>query len=191
MEICEVKDFSTYVNKQVLFDLMGFARQPNQDVLQGFVTSMVGAYGASLHQIAKGLGVRVSKIDSFIQTYEATKEFEIVAGQISKGTISAIRYGFDAYVNGEIKLQMTRINRLNDAQAPEWPKETGYTIKVDGEPSFTMHFEFATEPGRDPLRDSTISAAARAVNTIGAVCNAPPGIRSALELQMVVGRGAM
>ncbi len=187
----EVKDFSTYVNAQVLFDVMGFGKPPDAQAQNRYVMAMMSSYGSSLRQIAGGLGETITKIAPHIEVRTADEDFQIVAGSISAGTISALRYGFDAYIGDTVKLSMVRINRLNDKQAPDWPHGHGHMVKVTGDPSFEVNLQLATETGRDELADSTICAAMHAVNSIPAVCQAPPGIRTALDMAMVTGRHAM
>lgn len=191
LTVREIKDFSTYVNAQVLFEVMGFGRPPNPEVQDRYVNQMMTAYGSSLRKIAECLGETISEIAPYIEVETARDDFDIVAGPISKGTISAIRYGFDAYVGDRARLNMTRINRLNQNQALSWPQGHSHIVKVVGDPSFEVNFQLAPDDDRDALADSTISAAAHAVNTIPVVCEAPSGIRTRLEMPMVTGRHSM
>ena len=72
-----------------------------------------------------------------------------------------------------------------------WPRpRDGWTIQIEGEPSAQLHFiSLASLARRDVPIDEHVHAAdvataMHAVNAVPAVCEAPPGIRSALDLPL-------
>jgi 4-hydroxy-tetrahydrodipicolinate reductase len=81
------------------------------------------------------------------------------------------------------------VTRLDDALAPEWPTGNGsYRVVIKGVPSMQCEFEFADEHG-DHAVGGVVLTATRLVNAIPAVCKAPSGLLSALDLPLVTGRG--
>jgi 4-hydroxy-tetrahydrodipicolinate reductase len=83
------------------------------------------------------------------------------------------------------------VTRLDDALAPDWPSGKGsYRVVITGTPSMTCEFEFADEHG-DHAVGGVLLTATRLVNAIPAVCAAPPGLLSALDLPLITGRGLM
>ena len=59
---------------------------------------------------------------------------------------------------------------------------------VTGVPSMTLDYQFADEQG-DHAVGGIILTATRIVNAIPAVCAAPPGLLSALDLPLITGKG--
>jgi hypothetical protein len=72
-----------------------------------------------------------------------------------------------------------------------WPRpRDGWTVQIEGEPSAQLHFislaSFARRdvPPGEHVHAADIATAMHAVNAVPAVCEAPPGIRSALDLPL-------
>jgi len=190
LRIQEILDYSEYDNPQILFEVMGFGKSP--DAPSAFKGgSMLTAYAGSLHLIAEGLGARIDEIRPMLEVKLAEKDFEIRAGRIAAGTVAAVRFSFNAYVAGHPRLVVEHVTRLNRDQAPEWPHGHGYAITLRGEPSMRLSFEMGIGEGGSELADSVMSAAMHAVNSIPAVCGAPPGIRTFLELPLIPGRHSL
>ena len=85
------------------------------------------------------------------------------------------------------------MTRLDDALCPDWPQPVGAGgYRVDRH----RHAELPVRRADDraaPARatPASIGTAGRIVNAIPAVCAAPPGLLSALDLPLVTGRGLM
>ena len=80
-------------------------------------------------------------------------------------------------------------SRLDDDLAPEWPTGNGsYRVIVTGFPKIRCELEFEDEHG-DHAVGGVILTATRIVNAIPAVCDAGPGLLSAIDLPLVTGRG--
>lgn len=187
LRVQEILDYSEYDNPQIMFDVMGFGKEPNSaNAFTG--GTMLAAFAGSLHLVAEGLGVKIDEIRPELDVKLAKESFDIVAGHIRAGTISAMRFSFNAYVAGQPRLVVEHVTRLNADQAPEWPQGHGYTIAIRGEPSMRLSFEMGVGEGRSELADSVLSAAMHAVNSVPAVCEADPGIRTFLELPLITGR---
>jgi 4-hydroxy-tetrahydrodipicolinate reductase len=80
---------------------------------------------------------------------------------------------------------------MHDEVAPEWPRsDGGYEVIVEGVPRMVCRLEMADERG-DHAIGGLVLTATRIVNAIPAVCAAPPGPLSALDLPLVTGRGLL
>ena len=187
LKVQEIMNYSSYNNPQIIFDVMGFGKPPNSATLNGFAQAMMSVFGSSLHLIAQGLGVEIEEIRPFIEAETAPRDFTIAAGLIKTGTVSAMRFGFDAFIGGEPRLSVEHVTRLDKSQAPHWDQGEGYRLTISGVPSMEISFKMGTE-GRDELTDTVIAAAMHAVNAIPAVCDARPGILTFLDLPMITGR---
>ena len=67
-----------------------------------------------------------------------TEAFDIKAGRIEAGTVSAQRFGYTAIVAGRRALTVEHITRLGDDQAPDWPTGRGWKVTVEGRPSMVL-----------------------------------------------------
>ena len=67
----------------------------------------------------------------------------------------------------------------------------GYRVIVEGSPNIEQETSFRGALDNDPNSGGCLSTGMRAVNAIPAVCAAPPGILSALDLPLIPGRHNM
>jgi hypothetical protein len=186
----ELMDYTTYDSAFVLFDMMGFGKQPDEPVPMADPAVGAMAFRAPLMLLADGLG---ATIDDFIYEREvavADAPIEINAGRIEPGTVSAMRFGYTAVVNGRRALTVEHITRMGVDQAPEWPNGRGWKVTVEGAPSMVLESKIATH-GEDDTDQGCLGTAMHAVHAIAPVCAAAPGIRTFLDLPMIIGRGVL
>jgi 4-hydroxy-tetrahydrodipicolinate reductase len=108
---------------------------------------------------------------------------------VEPGTLAALRFEVQGVVRGRPALVVEHVTRLDDELAPDWPTGHGsYRVLVKGVPGMRCDFEFWDERG-DHAVGGVVLTATRLVNAIPAVCEAPPGLLSALDLPLVTGRG--
>jgi 4-hydroxy-tetrahydrodipicolinate reductase len=92
-------------------------------------------------------------------------------------------------VKGNPAIVVEHVTRLDDSVAPEWPTGNGsYRVVIKGVPAVRCELEFEDEHG-DHAVGGVLLAATRVVNAIPAVCAAPAGLLSALDVPLVTGRG--
>jgi len=120
----------------------------------------------------------------------AASAFDVKAGRIEAGTVSAQRFGLTAIVGGRPALTVEHITRLGDDQAPEWPTGRGWKVTVEGRPSMVLESRIAIN-GEDETDQGCLGTAMHAVHAIAPVCAAAPGIRTFLDLPTIVGRGVL
>lgn len=188
----EIVDYATYDNPTVLFDIMGFG-QPMADtpmLLQPGVLSL--AWGSVVRQLAAGLGVELDEVTEVHERLPAPETFAIRSGTIGEGTAAALRFEVRGLVDGNQVLVLEHVTRLRADLAPDWPQPVGpegsYRVEITGEPSYTLDLVAHSPTGVH--NDATLNATAmRLVNAIPAVVAAAPGLRTALDLPLVTGRG--
>jgi hypothetical protein len=147
-------------------------------------------FRAPLMLLADGLGATV---DDFVYDREvavAARAFDVKAGRIEAGTVSAQRFGYSAIIGGRRALTVEHITRLGDDQAPDWPTGRGWKVTVEGRPSMVLESRIATH-GEDETEQGCLGTAMHAVHAIAPVCAATPGIRTFLDLPTIVGRGVL
>jgi hypothetical protein len=183
----ELLDYSTYPSTDMLFDIMGFGRPPDADVLGADPAILGGTFRAPLMLVAEGLG---ATIDDFVydrQVALAAQPFEVAAGRVEAGTVSAMRFSATAIVDGRPALTVEHITRLAEDEAPDWPRGRGWKVTVEGTPSMVLESKIATH-GEDENDQGCLGTAMHAVHAIAPVCAAAPGIRTFLDLPTIVGK---
>jgi 4-hydroxy-tetrahydrodipicolinate reductase len=199
IRVMEILDYATYcpaskaVAQQILYDRMGFG-MPMDYVPNLFKPGVLTyVWGGPVHAIAAGLGVTLDAIQEVYERRPAPDDFEIQAGPIRKGTAAALRFAVQGIIAGRPAIVLEHITRLRPDLAPDWPQGSngpGYYVMIEGDPKMTCHFDQQNATG-DHVAGGILATATRVVNAIPAVCQAPPGLLTALDLPLVTGRHLM
>jgi hypothetical protein len=187
----EILDYSTYDNRKVLFEIMGFGGQLDDIplLLQPGILSL--AWGSVVRQLAAGLGVELDEVRERYERLPAPETFEIASGTIEAGTAAALRFEVLGMRDGRPVCVLEHITRLRADLGQEWPQPSGqgcYRVEVTGEPNYTLDLRLVGTDG-DHNTAGLKATAMRLVNAIPAVVAAPPGLLTALDLPLITGRG--
>ncbi|MBM4267039.1 MAG: diacylglycerol kinase [Deltaproteobacteria bacterium] len=189
IRIQEIVNYATYDQPQVLFETMGFGKPMDSVPLLLLPGSLSFAWGGTLRVLAEGLGVTLEKIEEVHEKRAAEKPIQIGAHTVEPGTMGALRFEVQGFVHGRPAIVVEHVTRLDDDLAPDWPQgEGGYRIKISGVPQIECRLDMADEHG-DHAVGGVILTATRIVNAIPAVCEAPAGLLSALDLPLITGKG--
>jgi hypothetical protein len=188
----EIADYSTYDGATVMFDVMGFGNQIG-DFPMLFLPGVLSiAWGTAIRQLAAGLGIEVDEIRDSVEQEPAPDDLDVAVGRIAKGTVAALRFQIEGMVKGRPVIVVEHVTRLHADLRPDWaqPAHPGgsYRVEVTGEPSYFVDIVPTSANGGAPYA-AILAAAARIVNSIPAVIAAPPGIRTTLDLPLVLGAG--
>ncbi|MGH7290135.1 MAG: NAD(P)H-dependent amine dehydrogenase family protein [Myxococcota bacterium] len=190
LTVQELLDYTTYDSAVMLFDIMGFGKEPDEPVPMADAALAGPTFRAPLMLLADGLGATIDDLVYDRQVALAANAFDVKAGRIEAGTVSAQRFGLTAIVGGRPALTVEHITRLGDDQAPDWPTGRGWKVTVEGRPSMVLESRIATH-GEDETDQGCLGTAMHAVHAIAAVCAAAPGIRTFLDLPTIIGRGVL
>lgn len=191
----EIADYATYDGAEVMFDVMGFGKEIGDlpILFQPGVLSI--AWGTAIRQLAAGLGIDVTEIRDSVEQEPAPEDFDVAVGRIAKGTVAAVRFLIEGWIEGgegRPAIVIEHITRLRDDLRPDWarPAQPGgsYRVEIVGEPSYTVDICPTSRKG-DHNHAAIVAAAGRIVNAIPAVVNAEPGIRTPLDLPLITGSG--
>ena len=122
----------------MLFDIMGFGKAPDAPVPLADPVLAGSTFRASLMLVADGLGATIDDFTYDRRVSVAATPFDVKAGRIEAGTVSAQRFGCSAIIGGRAALTIEHITRLGDGQAPEWPTGRGWKVTVEGRPSMVL-----------------------------------------------------
>jgi 4-hydroxy-tetrahydrodipicolinate reductase len=193
VRMMEVVNYATYAQPQVLFDTMGFGKELDATPLLLIPGVLSFAWGGVVKVIAAGLGVEIEELREVHERQPAPERIDLGFGVVEAGTTAALRFEVQGIVGGEPRIILEHVTRLADDLAPEWPQpagDSGYRVIVTGNPSYTCDVQMMGDDG-DHNTAGLVGTAGRIVNAIPAVCAAPPGLLSVLDLPLVTGRGLM
>jgi 4-hydroxy-tetrahydrodipicolinate reductase len=149
-------------------------------------------WGGMVRMLAEILGVELDGLDEFCERWYAPEGFEVPIGRIERGTLTAVRFGVAGLVGGEPRLFAEHVTRMRADMAPQWPQPpTGeasvHRVAIDGSPSLTLDLCMRDDEGSH-TNAGLLATAMRLVNAIPAVVAAPPGLATALDLRLGLGR---
>lgn len=204
VRVTEMFNYATYPDKAAVYEILGFGKPPEFSAFAATPGVFTFGWGPVLHQLASGLGVQIDRIDENVERVAAEEPFDTPTGHIAAGTIAAMRSTLTGYVGGRATFVIDHVTRMHDGIAPDWPqphisippRDFGYgaasgrgvyRVEIDGSPSMRCELELADDHDHD--LGARMAGASRMVNAIPAVCQAPPGLLSALDLPLVTGTG--
>ena len=193
LRVMEVVNYATYAQPTVLFDTMGFGQALDAKPLLLIPGVLSFAWGGTVKALATGLGVEIEELREVHERKPAPDKIDLGFGVVEEGTTAALRFEVQGIVDGEPKIILEHVTRLDDALAPEWPQpvgHSGYRVIVTGNPSYTCDVQMMGDDG-DHNTAGLVGTAGRLVNAIPAVCAARPGLLSVLDLPLVSGTGLL
>jgi len=185
----EIADYATYDGAEVMYQVMGFGT-PLDQVPMLLLPGVLGlAWGPAIRQLGAGLGLPVDDITEAFEREPAPEAFDIAAGHVPHGSLAALRFEITGWSAGRPVVVVEHVTRLRGDLRPDWrrPAQPGgsYRVEITGEPSYGIDICPDSTEG-DHNHAAIAGAVARVVNALPAVIAAPPGIRSTLDLPLVV-----
>ncbi|MGD9620103.1 MAG: dihydrodipicolinate reductase [Mycolicibacterium sp.] len=192
----EFSDLRTYQAPNVLRHVMGFGGPPEQ-ALTGPMQKMLDAgFIQAVRMCVDQLGFAAEpRVRSAQEVAVATTTIDSPIGLIEAGQVAARRFRWEALVEGDVVVQVA-VNWLMGEENldPAWTfgfEGQRYEMEVRGNPDFTVSVKgFQSEHGDQGPESGVVGTAAHCVNSVPAVCAAPPGIATYLDLPMISGKAA-
>lgn len=194
IRVQEILDYSTYIPNEadkILGDILGFGRPMDEQPILFTPGRLSYVWGGPVTLMARGLGVELEEVREVVERWPAAERFEVPRfGTVEAGTCEAYRFELQGIVDGRPAIVLEHVTRLRPESAPDWPQGEfgqGYYVHVDGDPNLKCHMT-CTGPDGDHHSGGILVTGTRLVNAIPAVCAAPPGLLSTLELPLLTGR---
>jgi 2,4-diaminopentanoate dehydrogenase len=192
VRVTEMMDYSTYEDPGFTGVFFGYGRPLDYEAALFAPGSIAGGWGGMVHLVADALGWQVEELREEHERLPAPETFETAMGTIERGTCAGVRFEVQGLVHGEPAVVAAHVNRLRADIGPDWPRlsedRSGYRIEVRGAPSYTCEIEPGGGVG-DHNEAGILGTAMRMVNAIPAVCAAPPGLVTPLDLPLFTARG--
>lgn len=190
IRVQEIVNYATYNQPEILFETMGFGQTLDTQPLILTPGALTFAWGGAVKLMADGLAVEIEEIKEVHERVPAPYDLDTPAAVIKKDTCAALRFEVQGLVNGKPVIIVEHITRMHDDVAPQWPHGRGYRLIIEGRPRMECSLDMEDENG-DHAVGGVILTATRIVNAIPAVCAAPSGFISELDLPLITGRGLM
>ncbi|MEX2254708.1 MAG: dihydrodipicolinate reductase [Acidimicrobiia bacterium] len=192
IRVTEMMDYSTYEDPEFTGVFFGFGRPMDYTAPLFAPGAVTGGWGGMVHMVADALGWEIESLRETTDRLPAPETFETAMGSIERGTCAAVRFELEGIVDGRTAVTAAHVNRLREDIGAEWPSlsgnRSGYRIEVQGSPSYTCEIEPRGDGG-DHNEAGILGTAMRMVNAIPAVCAAPPGLVTPLDLPIFTALG--
>jgi 4-hydroxy-tetrahydrodipicolinate reductase len=141
-------------------------------------------WGGMVRLLAEALHITLDEVRETTDRFVAAERFEVPMVVIEAGTVSAIRFEVSGMVAGHAVITAEHVTRTRADQAPDWPQPppghaSVHRVAIEGSPSLTL--DLGLKAGTFG-RGGVLATAMRVVNAIPAVCDAPPGLITTLDL---------
>jgi hypothetical protein len=194
----EFSDIRSYNAPDVVRHIMCFGGTP-EEAMQGPMASLLEAgFKQSVRMIADHMGFRIEPNIRTIQDVAvATSDIDYAPFPITKGTVAARRFRWQALVDGEPVITAA-VNWLMGEEnlEPAWNfggRGERFEVEITGDPTVSLTFKgLQPETIAEGLvkNPGVVVTANHCVNAIPDVCAAEPGIKTYLDLPLFAGRPA-
>jgi hypothetical protein len=192
LQIHEFADCSSRNSPEMLFEMMGFARQPGK-VNRRQLEHARSSFAPSLQLVATALGLPIDEFEVHGAQGVARADVRIAAGVVPKGTVAAMRTTVTGMRAGKPLMSFTSNWFVSDdvdtsdGQKWEFRSPSGWHILLNGDCPMDISISFPVAP--ENYADMTPGLTAhRPVNAVPYVCEAPSGIQTTIDLPQIIPR---
>jgi hypothetical protein len=193
----ELFDYGNYDDAEFTGASMGFGTREDDEPPPLFLPGVVESlWGGQVRSLADGLGVALDEVRQRIEPWFTPERIECTMMTVEPGQMAAVRFATEGVLDGRPAITLEHVNRLTSVAAPDWDYPPDgrigvHRVVVEGDPRVEINTH-VSHPLFDPTDAGCISTAARVVNAIGWVCNAPTGIIAAEDVpQAAIIKGLM
>jgi hypothetical protein len=191
VRVQEIFSYADYPVAFVMREVFGFGQPLDHVPLMSRGGAQSATWGPPVRMIAAALGVQ---LDTIRETYEKAatpRRLQVASGAIEAGSVGAIRFETIGVIGGRDAIVIEHVNRMALDLAPDWPsarRDGTYRVVVEGEPGLQCELTVGTPESFSA--EGMLATTMRIVNAIPAVCAAPPGLMSSLDLPLTLPRHA-
>jgi len=192
LRIDEFADVSSRDSPEMLFEMMGFGRQPGP-AGKGQLEHARLCFGPSLQLVATALGLALDGFEVSGAQGVARTDIKIAAGTVAAGTVAAMKTTVTGMHEGKPLMTFTTTWFVStdvdtsDGEVWEFRSPSGWHIVLQGDCPLDISISFPV--AEKDYADMTPGLTAnRPVNAIPYVCEAPAGIRTTTDLPQIIAR---
>lgn len=185
LTIDEYADLSQRDSPGLLFEVMGFG-QPPVAFDERRLAGVRDSFGPSLSLLADAVGLGLDAVEAIGEVATAPRPIQIAAGTLETGTVAAQRITVSGMRGGKALLTFRANWYCTTELEPAWDlRATGWHIAIEGDAPLDIDLRFPVPLDRMAAMSPSYTAN-RAVNAVSAVCGAPAGIRSTIDLPHIL-----
>jgi 4-hydroxy-tetrahydrodipicolinate reductase len=192
LTVNEFADCSSRDSPEMLFEMMGFGRQPGPAHPAQLDHAKL-CFAPSLQLVATALGLPIETFEVHGAVGVARRDVHIVAGVVPAGTVAAMRTTVSGLRAGKPLMNFTTTwfisTDVDTGPGPQWEFRTpsGWHVVLEGDCPLDVSISFPVAP--ENYADMTPGLTAhRPINAIPYVCEAPAGIRTTTDLPQIIAR---
>jgi len=190
IRVQEIFNYALYDAPDVVREVIGFGGPMDQTPLMLLDIALEMVWAPMVRILADALDLELEEVRTHVERRALERTVEVDGmGTFEEGTQGAFRFEVQGIVDGRPVVVVEHDTRIHDDAAPDWPVCRGgdncYRVLLEGRPKLTCELDMEDEHGGD---GGLIACSMRVVNAIPAVCAAPPGLLSTLDVPMVFGR---
>jgi 4-hydroxy-tetrahydrodipicolinate reductase len=192
LTINEFADCSSRDSPEMLFEMMGFGRQPGPAHPAQLEHARL-CFAPSLQLLATALGLPIEKFEVYGAVGVARRDVHIAAGVVPAGTVAAMKTTVSGLRAGKPLMNFTSTwfiaTDVDMGAGLKWDFRTpsGWHVVLQGDCPLDVSISFPV--AAENYADMTPGLTAhRPVNAVPFVCEAPPGIRTTADLPQIIAR---
>lgn len=192
LTIFEFADCSSRNSPALLFEVMGFGAAPTKGPSEAILRHMEETFSGTLSLTAEAIGLPLDEIRVRGALGIARNDVHIVAGIVPAGTVAATRSMVEGMRNGKPFISLVATwyvsADVETTDDEDWLfRESGWRLAVAGDCPMDVGITFPV--AQENYADMSPGLTAhRPINMISYVCEAPPGIRTSVDLPQVIPR---
>ncbi len=194
ISVLESVDSTGYASPETELPI-GFAQPITNPELPTMVRDGTAVFGDAVRMMADALCVEVDEIVCESSFAVATEDLDLGYMKIAEGCVAGIEASWQGRVGGKTIIDLRVRWRKGQHLEPDWALEHGYLVEIEGQPCIRTKLEirppsdFEAKSFEDFMQLGMIITGLPSINAIPAVCAAPPGIRTYVELPLITGSG--
>jgi len=180
----EITNFEFYPSPEIMFGMMGFGKTDEafeRDVAR-YKHWLTGLFRENIQMIADGLGIELDSISDQTTRAYAPSDLVVAAGTVEKDTVAGQHWEWAGIKDGRKVIVHETVWRMHKTIAPDWPIGD-HSVEVKGQPNMRLNFDARW------LDDGLLATGMHALNAVPYVCEASSGIKTLLDLPMIIGKG--
>lgn len=190
VEVSEIID--KVRNPMIYTEIMGFGKDPAELLANPRRSPTTYQYFyASMDMLAKAMGKEIDKVTTRFEVATATKDIVHQYGEAKAGTVGGQHYEWTAWAEGAPLIVYHFYWQLGEDIQPLWwqVNEDCYRVVIKGDPALEVKLMGGLrEDGSRPFLGLPWTGLV-AATAVQAVCDAPPGVVTHIDLGVVQPRG--
>jgi hypothetical protein len=168
----------------------GFGRPIDDPELPGMAAEGTAVFGEAVAMVADALAIELDEIVCVAEYAQTTADVVMDSWTIPAGHVAGVAASWQGRVGDQTVVELNVRWKKGQTLDPDWQIEEGHVVTIDGRPTVRMRLEYLPPPDfeattfADFMVLGMIMTAMPAINALGHVVAAPPGIVTYTDLPL-------